>query len=138
MSNMPSSITPLVARILLSLMLVWSGIGKVMAFTYMAGYAAAKGLPAPGLAIGAAAAIEILGGLAVIFGFKTKLAAWVIFLYLIPVTFVFHNFWAVQGPDHIDSMIHFMKNVTIMGGFLMLAAFGAGAYSFDAASAGMA
>lgn len=134
MSNMSNSITPLVARILLSLMLVWSGIGKVTAFSYMAGYAAAKGLPAPALAIAAAAAIEILGGLAIIFGFKTKLAAWVIFLYLIPVTFVFHNFWAVQGPDHINTMIHFMKNVAIMGGFLMLASFGAGGYSLDAAS----
>ena len=138
MSNVSSSVTPLAARILLSLMLVWSGIGKVMAFTYMAGYAAAKGLPAPSLAIGAAATIEILGGLAVIFGFKTKLAAWAIFLYLIPVTFVFHNFWAVQGPEHMNAMIHFMKNVTIMGGFLLLAAFGAGAYSFDAALAGKA
>lgn len=135
MSDMSSSITPLVARVLLSLMLVWSGIGKVTAFSYMAGYAAAKGLPSPALAIGVAAAIEILGGLTIILGFKTKLAAWVIFLYLIPVTFVFHNFWAVQGPEHIDTMIHFMKNVTIMGGFLMLAAFGAGGYSFDAASA---
>jgi putative oxidoreductase len=116
-------------------MLVWSGIGKVTAFSYTTGYAAAKGLPTPALAIGVAAAIEIAGGLAIIFGFKAKLAAWVIFIYLIPVTFVFHNFWAVQGPEHIDTMIHFMKNVTIIGGFLMLAAFGAGGYSLDAASA---
>lgn len=133
MANSCSSITALTGRILLSLILLWSGINKVMGFSSMAGYAAAKHLPAPALAIGAAAAIEILGGLAVIFGFKTKLAAWVIFLYLIPVTFVFHNFWAVQGPGHLDATVHFMKNITIMGGFLMLAAFGAGGYSCDAA-----
>jgi putative oxidoreductase len=131
MSNTPG-ITPLVGRILLSLMLVWSGFSKVMAFSLMTGYAAAKHLPAPALAIGAAAAIEILGALAIIFGFKTKCVAWVIFLYLIPVTLVFHNFWAVQGPGHIDSLVHFMKNTAIMGGFLMLAAFGAGGYSLDA------
>lgn len=134
MSNTPS-ITPLVGRILLSLMLVWSGIGKVMAFSFMTGYAVAKGLPFPALAIGAAAAVEILGGLAIILGFETKLTAWILFLYLIPVTFVFHSFWAVQGPENMDAMIHFMKNVTIMGGFLMLAEFGAGGYSFDTASA---
>ena len=128
-----SSVTALVGRILLSLMFLWSGIGKVTAFSFITGYAAAKHLPAPAFIIGAAAAIEILCGLAIVFGFKTKCAAWVLFLYLIPVTLAFHNFWAVQGPEQMNTVIHFMKNVAIMGGLLMVAAFGAGGISIDAA-----
>ena len=54
---------------------------------------------------------------------------------MIPTTLLFHNFWAMQGMDRYDNTIHFQKNLAIMGGLLLLAAFGAGAYSVDSASA---
>jgi putative oxidoreductase len=79
--------------------------------------------------------VEILGGLAVLAGFYSRFTAWILFLYLIPTTFLFHNFWAFQGADRIDPLIHFEKNLAIMGGLLLLAAFGAGPYSIDSSRA---
>lgn len=138
MPNSSNSVASLIGRILISVMFLWSGVGKIAAFSMMTGYAEAKGLPLPAVGIAAAAVIEILGGLAVLTGFQTKLASWALFVYLIPVTLLFHNFWAVRGADHVDAQIHFLKNVAIMGGLLILAASGAGGYSFDAARAAKA
>lgn len=128
-----NSFIPLVARILMSSMFLWSGMVKIMAYSTMAGYAAAKGLPLAGIGVAVAAVIEILGGLAIITGFRTRVAAWVLFVYLIPVTLVFHNYWAMQGAMRMDAQVHFMKNLVILGGLLLLAHFGAGDFSFDAA-----
>jgi len=132
MANSPGSAVKLIGRILLSGVFIGSGLSKVIAFSMMTGYVAAKGLPMPAVALGIAAAVEILGGLAVLAGFKTKIASWILFLYLIPTTFVFHNFWALQGMEKMDNQAHFMKNLAIMGGLLILAASGAGGYSVDA------
>jgi putative oxidoreductase len=53
------------------------------------------------------------------------------FLYLIPVSLVMHNFWAYAGMERVDQMMHFLKNLSIMGGLLMVTAFGAGRLSLD-------
>lgn len=135
MANSSGSATSLVGRILICLVFVFSGATKVMAYSMMAGFAASKGLPMAHFAIGAAAALEILGGLAVAAGFKTKLVAWLLFLYLIPTTVVFHNFWTMQGMERMDNQVHFLKNLAIMGGLLVLAANGAGGYSVDSSGA---
>lgn len=136
MSSSSGSITPLIGRILISMIFVMSGVQKFMMFSMMTGVAAAKNLPMPAVAIGAAATIEVLGGLAILAGFHTKLAAWVVFLFLIPTTVLFHNFWTMQGMERMDNQGHFMKNLAIMGGLLILAANGAGAYSVDSSRAG--
>jgi len=133
MSDSSISIVPLAGRLLISSIFIFSGLGKLAAHAAMVGFAASKGLPAPDLAIWLAAAIEIFGGLAILLGFQTRIAAWVLFLYLIPVSLVFHNFWALQGMERMDNQIHLFKNVAIMGGLLFVATFGAGAYSVDAA-----
>jgi putative oxidoreductase len=88
-------------------------------------------MPMPEIAIALAAATEIICGLAVLIGLKTRAAAWLLFLYLIPTTLIFHNFWASSGAEHQEQMLNFVKNVTIMGGLLILAANGAGGYSLD-------
>ncbi len=133
MSNSSGSVTPLVGRILISVIFVASGFMKFAAFTMMTGFLAAKGLPMPAVAIGAAATLEVLGGLAILTGFQTKLASWLLFL--IPTTLLFHNFWAMQGMERMDNQGHFMKNLAIMGGLLILAANGAGGYSVDSSRA---
>ena len=97
----------------------------------MTGLLASKGFPAPAVALGIAAAVEIAGGLALLLGFHTRVAAWALFLFLIPTTLAFHNFWAFSGMEKMDNQAHFFKNVAIMGGLIFLAAFGAGAYSID-------
>jgi putative oxidoreductase len=135
MSNSSSSIVPLFGRILLSSVFILSGISKITAFAMEEGYVVAKHLPLPAVALTIALIIELAGGLALLAGWLTKFTAWILFLYMIPTTFLFHNFWAMQGMDRYDNTIHFQKNLAIMGGLLLLAAFGAGAYSVDSARA---
>src|ERR1700728_1913438 len=129
--NSANDITTLAGRILISVMFLISGFFKLGGYAQVVGYAAAMHLPAPGVAIAVAAAIELGCGLAVLVGFRTRFAAWLLFLYLIPVTYFFHNFWAVQGQEQQTQMVSFLKNVAIMGGLLVLSVNGAGAYSAD-------
>jgi putative oxidoreductase len=125
----------LVGRILISLIFVISGFFKVAGFSQMVGFLAAKGVPMPAVALALAAATELIGGLALLAGFKTRIAAWLLFLYLIPATLLFHNFWAMHGMEQQDNMAHFMKNLAIMGGLLLIANYGPSAMSVDARSA---
>jgi putative oxidoreductase len=135
MSNSSDSIVPLVGRFLMSLVFILAGIGKIGAFSMYTGFIAAAHLPLPKVSLAIAIVVELLGGLAILAGLHTRFMAWVVFLYLIPTTIMFHNFWALQGATRIDNMIHFEKNLAIMGGLLILATFGAGAYSVDSARA---
>lgn len=127
--------TALIGRILISQVFLLAGINKFAQFSMMSGYMAAKHVPAPAFFLACAAVLEVLGGIAVIIGFQTRIAAWLLFLYMIPVTILFHNFWALPaGMERVDSMAHFMKNLAIMGGLLLLASFGAGGCSVDSKS----
>jgi putative oxidoreductase len=130
--NSANDITTLAGRILIAVIFLISGFFKVGGYAQIVGYAAAMHLPAPGVAIAVAAAVELACGLAILAGFKTRFAAWLLFLYLIPVSIVFHNFWAVQGQEQQTQMVNFLKNVAIMGAMLVLSVNGAGAYSVDA------
>lgn len=135
MANSSAGAVPLLGRILVSVVFILGAVGKIMGFSMEEGMAAAKHLPMPAVALGIALVIELVGGLAILVGLFTRFTAWILFLYLIPVTFLFHNFWALQGMDRIDTMIHFEKNLAIMGGLLFLATFGAGALSIDSSRA---
>lgn len=131
MANSSGGLVPLLGRILISVVFILGGIGKITGFSMEEGMVAAKHLPLPAVALGIALVIELLGGLAILFGVFTRVVAWILFIYLIPTTFLFHNFWAMSGMDHVDNMIHFEKNLAIMGGLLILATLGAGAFSID-------
>jgi putative oxidoreductase len=131
MANSSGSFTPLAGRILMSVIFLISGVFKVAGYSQIVGYAAAKGLPLPGVAIACAIVVELGCGLAILAGFQTRIAAWLLILYLVPVTFFFHNFWAVQGMEQQTQMVNFLKNFAIMGGLAILAANGPGAYSVD-------
>ena len=122
---------PLAGRILLALIFVTSGWGKLVGFEGTVGYIASKGLPLPQLAAAGAIAIELVGGCLLVVGWQARWAATAIFLFLIPTTLIFHPFWAVEGPGARMEQIQFMKNLCIMGGMLYVMAFGAGAYSLD-------
>jgi putative oxidoreductase len=135
MSNTTNTATSLLGRILISVIFVFSGITKVGAYSMMTGLAASKGLPLPYVAIGLAAALEVLGGLAVLVGFRARIVSWLLFLYLIPTTLLFHNFWTMQGMERLDGQVHFLKNLAIMGGLLILAANGAGGCAVDSVRA---
>jgi putative oxidoreductase len=121
----------LFARILLAGMFIYSGVGKITGFEGTAGYIASKGMPFPALMAAGAIAIEFGAGLLLLLGLKARWAALAIFLFLIPTTLLFHGFWSVPPEQVMAQKINFMKNVTIMGGMLMVWAFGPGRFSLD-------
>jgi len=135
MANPSGSIVPLIGRFLISVVFILAGTAKIGAFSMYAGVIATAHLPLPKVSLAIAIVVELFGGLAILAGMHTRFTAWLVFLYLIPTTILFHNFWALQGAARIDNMIHFEKNLAIMGGLLILATFGPGAYSVDSARA---
>ncbi|MGI9025509.1 MAG: DoxX family protein [Burkholderiaceae bacterium] len=122
----------LVGRILLALIFVVSGFGKVMNYGGTAAYMASAGLPMVGLLLPLTIAVELGGGLLIAFGLFTRPVAIIVFLFLIPVSLAFHHFWDVPAAQAMTQQIQFMKNVAIMGGMLMLAFAGPGSLSMDA------
>jgi putative oxidoreductase len=122
-------IVALLGRILICTVFLVSAYAKITEWTASEHMMAAKGLPMVPFLLGAAIVIELLGGLAILTGYRARLAALVVFLYLIPVTLVFHNFWA-QGPAVQPlQLVNFLKNLAIMGGLLEIYAFGPGPFS---------
>ena len=116
-------------RILIALIFLFSGIDKNVQYAPTLGYMHKAALPFPELLLIASAIIEIVGALAIMAGWKARWAAAVLFLWLIPVTWVFHNPGGGQ-----EQMAHFMKNVAISGGLLLLFALGPGAFSVNRSS----
>jgi putative oxidoreductase len=122
-----SSTTILLGRILLAVIFLLSGFGKLTAISGTAAYFGALGLPVPTVTAVLVGLIELLGGIAILVGFQTRIVAWVLAIFTIATGLVAHTGWADQMQ-----MIQFLKNLAITGGFLLLASSGAGAYSIDA------
>jgi putative oxidoreductase len=130
---MNDGVTSLIGRVLISMIFVLSGFMKIMGFGMMAGVLHSKGFPMASVALALTILIEFGVGLSLLVGFQARAAAWILFLFLIPTTFLFHNFWAAApGMEQQNQMAHFMKNFAIMGGLLVIAANGAGRLSVDA------
>ena len=123
----------LVGRVLLSLMFVISGFGKISAFVDTARSIASEGLPLPQLLTVFAIMIELGGGVAIAIGLKTRWAALALAMFLIIITPIFHPFWSAPPDQALMQNINFMKNLSILGGMLLLIAFGPGRYSVDGA-----
>jgi len=97
------------------------------------GYAVSAGVPLASIAVPLSGVLAIAGGLSILLGYRAKLGAWLIVLFLIPVTLMMHKFWTVQDPMMAQiQMILFMKNVSMLGGALLISQFGAGPFSLDA------
>ncbi|TPN81914.1 DoxX family protein [Mesorhizobium sp. CU2] len=121
------SFTILLGRILLAVIFLLSGFGKLTAISGTAAYFGGLGLPVPTVTAVVVGLIELLGGIAVLVGFQTRIAAWILAVFTIATGLVAHTGWADQMQ-----MIQFLKNLAITGGFILLASSGAGAYSIDA------
>ena len=115
---------PLVGRILLVLIFILSGYGKISGWDGTLGFMASNGIPLTSLMLGLTILIELGGGLLIALGLYARCAAVGIFLFLIPVTLIFHPFWSDPGQ-----MNSFMKNIAIMGGMLYIMTYGSGPYS---------
>jgi len=120
----------LAGRILLALIFVLSGFNKIVGYDGTAAYMANAGLPLVSILLPLTILIELGGGLLLILGWKTRIVAAVVFLFLIPVTLVFHGH-AADPSQAQAQFIHLLKNLSIMGGMLMLVAFGPGGWSVD-------
>lgn len=116
-----------VGRLLLAILFIFSGLGKLVAPEATQGYIAAVGLPLPMLSYLLAIVVEVVGGLLLLVGYQTRIASLALAAFTLAAAVLFHNNFADQ-----NQMIHFMKNISIIGGLLQVAAFGAGALSIDA------
>jgi len=117
---------PLIGRILLALPFILSGVGKLGAAAATVGYIAAMSVPLPVVAFAIAVILEIGGGLLILVGYRTRIAALALAVFTLAAGLIFHHNFGDQ-----NQFIHFMKNVMLAGGLLQLVAFGAGAFSLD-------
>ena len=130
--NSVSKPLALIARILMASIFISAGFSKVLGFDGVTAYIASKGLPIPMIIAGLTVALEILGGLAIIIGYKVRIAGLLLGLFSILAAFIFHNFWAFPPEQVYLQNIMFMKNLSMAGGLFLLTVFGAGGYSIDA------
>lgn len=118
----------LLGRILYSAIFVLSGPNHFKAATI--GYAAAQGVPLASIAVPLSGIIALLGGLSIALGYRAKLGAWLIVLFLVPVTLMLHRFWGVSDPQVAGMQLAmFMKNVSLLGTALIIARLGSGPLS---------
>ena len=121
----------LFGRTLLASLYLPAGFGKVTDFSGTVGYIASNGVPMPELAAAAAVGIELGLGMLLLLGWQTRWAALGIAFFTLVVSFIFHNFWAVPVDEVVMQQQSFFKNIAVIGGLLTVAAWGAGAWSFD-------
>ena len=120
---------PLLARFALSAEFVIAALGKATGWSGQEAYMAAHGLRLIGPLLGAALAIEALGTACLVTGFKAREAAAIMFVYLGIVSAELHDFWNLTGMAAGNNETHFFKNLGMMGGLLMIAAYGPGRWA---------
>ena len=125
-SDRSNSVLPLVGRLLLAAIFLVSAFGKLSAPGPTQGFIASVGLPMPVLSYVAAVIIELGGGLMLLTGYRTRLAATVLAAFSVISAVVFHHALGDQ-----NQLFHFLKNLAMAGGLVQVIAFGAGSFSFD-------
>jgi putative oxidoreductase len=117
-------------RLLFSLIFITASFGH---FTHQTiAYAASQGVPLASIAVPISGVLALAGGLSILFGFHAHPGAWLLLLFLLPVTLLIHKFWSVSDPKMAQmQQIMFLKNITMMGGVLLISQFGAGPLSVD-------
>jgi putative oxidoreductase len=131
MSNTIQNALNLAARLLMVALFLPAGIGKLTGFAGTVGYISSVGLPLPTLAAATAVIVEIVGSLALLAGFGTRIAAVVLAAFTLVASFFFHNYWGVPADQAFMQQLLFFKNIAVVGGLLAMAANGAGAWSLD-------
>lgn len=116
--------------------ILFSSIFIIKAFDHFSSktvdYATQSGILSAPFWVPLSGVIALLGGLSILLGFKAKIGSWLLVLFLLPTTFMIHNFW--QADDSFAAMMHeycFWKNLSMMGAALMIAYFGSGPLSLD-------
>jgi len=97
-----------------------------------AAFASSQGVPLASIAVPISGVLAIAGGLSILLGYRARLGAWLIVLFLLCITPMMHNFWAVTDPMmHQMQLIMFMKNLSMLGGALIISQLGSGPWSLD-------
>jgi len=125
------SVVPLITRLLIAPLFLVSGIRSLGAVSGTAGYLARLGVPMPELLAWVVIAVEIVGAVMLIVGWRTRLAAWMLAAFVVVATLLAHRFWAVDAAQFVNQLNHFLKNLAILGGLVLLAAHGPGRLAFD-------
>jgi len=95
---------------------------KVLQFEQTQGYMASHAMPATGILLAGAIVFLVVGGLSVLLGFKARIGAALLIAFIVPASLIFHNFWTYEGQEQQQQMIHFMKNVAILGALISIVA----------------
>ena len=113
----------LIGRIIVGIFYAYSGFRHFANLNMMAGYAGSKGVPAPKLAVAGSGALIIVGGLSILLGCYPLIGVICVVLFLVPTSFLMHNFWTVLDPMHkMSEMVNFTKNMALVGCALMFLA----------------
>jgi len=129
--SVPQAATVLLGRFLYVLIFLMAAPSHFSKQTIA--YAATQGAPLASVVVPLSGIIALAGGLSILLGYRAKIGAWLIVLFLVPVTLMMHKFWTVHDPVMAQTqMVMFMKNLAILGGALLISQFGAGPLSLDA------
>jgi putative oxidoreductase len=119
-----------IARVLFSFIFIFSGLNHFSGDSIE--YAASHGLPLTDILVPLSGLILLLGGISIALGYHARTGAILLLIFLLPTTFLMHSFWLMQEPQQIQyEMVQFMKNISLMGGALLIAFYGAGPVSLD-------
>jgi putative oxidoreductase len=121
----------LAGRVLLATIFLLSAFMKFFNYGEIVSYADAAGLPNPTVMVAIGGVVELLGGLSLVAGLLTRIGALALTVFLVLAAYYFHDFWLFTGAERQIQLTHFLKNVAIIGGMLLLVVHGAGRYSID-------
>lgn len=121
----------LLGRVLMAWLFIPAGFGKIADFSGAVGYAASASLPFPEVGVGLGLLVELLGGIFLLVGWMTRPAALALAFFTLVASFFFHAYWALPADQAMVPQLLFSKNMAVIGGLLVLAAFGAGGWSVD-------
>lgn len=135
MTGIFRGIASVVGRTMLAAIFLMSAVGnKIPNFEGVAGYMASEGVPMPRLLLAGAILFLLVGGVSLVLGFRARLGAGLLLVFLILATYFFHDFWTFADPQaRQQQTIQFMKNLGLMGAMLLVIANGPGAWSLDRA-----
>jgi len=135
MNGLIQGLASLGSRVMIATIFLLSAVGnKIPQFKGVAAYMASEGVPQPHVMLAGAIVFLIVGSISVVLGFKTRIGAGLLLVFLVLATYFFHDFWNFQGAEQQAQMIQFMKNLSLMGTMLFLMANGPGAFSLDSRS----
>jgi len=131
--TLPNGAVVLLGRFLFALIFLLAGPSHFSQQTIA--FATSQGVPLANFAVPASGILALLGGLSILLGYRVKFGAWLIVLFLLPVTFMMHKFWGISDPVAAQTqMAMFMKNIALVGSALFISQFGAGPLSLDSRS----